>query len=62
MAYLELARARARSGDVAGSRRAYDDLFEIWKGADADFPPLAAARTEHQRLISTAAGGRQAHP
>ncbi len=50
MAHLGLARARARLGDVAGSRKAYEELFAIWRGADADFAPLAAARAEYDRL------------
>jgi hypothetical protein len=50
MAHLGLARARARLGDVVGSRKAYEELFAIWKGADADFAPLAAARAEYDRL------------
>ena len=50
LATLGLARAHARNGDLAASRRAYDELFTIWKGADADFAPLVAARAEHGRL------------
>jgi eukaryotic-like serine/threonine-protein kinase len=50
LAHLGIARAKARAGDVAGSRRAYDALFTIWKDADADFPPLLAARREYSSL------------
>ena len=50
LARLGIARAHARSGDVAASRRAYEELFAIWKVADADFQPLASARAEHARL------------
>ena len=44
------ARAKARLGDVEGSRRAYEELFAIWKTADADFEPLLTARKEYERL------------
>ena len=52
LAHLGLARAHARAGDRAASRRAYEDLLAIWKNADADFAPLAAARAEHARLAT----------
>ena len=61
MAHLEIARARARSGDIAGSRRAYEDLFQIWKGADPDFRPLAAAHAEYEHLTSPTRGGSTTH-
>ena len=50
LAHLGLARARAGAGDTAGARKAYEELFTIWKGADADLPPLQAARAEHESL------------
>jgi tetratricopeptide (TPR) repeat protein len=50
LAHLGVARAKAKSGDNAGSRRAYEELFEIWKDADADFGPLLAARREYRDL------------
>ena len=40
LAQLGIARARARAGDTAGSRRAYEELFTIWHAADADLWPL----------------------
>jgi tetratricopeptide (TPR) repeat protein len=46
MAHLGLARAHARAGNVAESRRSYDTLLEIWKGADDDLPVLRTARDE----------------
>jgi hypothetical protein len=60
MAHLGLARARARAGDVAGSRHAYEDLFAMWRNADAGFLPLAKARAEYDRLTSTPPGGTSA--
>jgi len=50
LAGLELARARAKSGDAAGSRTAYDSFLASWAAADADLPVLAAARAERQAL------------
>ena len=50
LAQLGIARAKARLSDVDGSRRAYEELFTIWKSADADFGPLLAARREYERL------------
>jgi predicted Zn-dependent protease len=51
LAHLGLARAHAAAGDAAASRRAYEELFTIWKGADAAFAPLAEARAEYARLV-----------
>jgi tetratricopeptide (TPR) repeat protein len=50
LAHLGIARARARSGDVDGSRRSYDALLKIWQQADEDFAPLRAARDERRKL------------
>jgi tetratricopeptide (TPR) repeat protein len=50
LAQWGVARAKARLGDVDGSRHAYDELFAMWKTADADFEPLLAARKEYERL------------
>jgi serine/threonine protein kinase/tetratricopeptide (TPR) repeat protein len=51
LSQLGVARAYARNGDVGNSRRAYEELFNIWKNADADFAPLRAARAEYARLV-----------
>ena len=50
LAHLGVARAQARSGDSHRARQAYEALFAIWKSADADFPPLLAARAEYSAL------------
>jgi hypothetical protein len=50
LAYLGLARSLAAAGDTEGSRRAYGDLFEIWKNADTDLPALTQARAEAAAL------------
>ena len=50
LAGLELARARARAGDTAGSRAAYDAFLASWSEADADVPVFVAARSERKAL------------
>ena len=49
-ARLQLARALALSGDTAKARSVYDDLFALWKNADAGIPLINEARAEHARL------------
>jgi tetratricopeptide (TPR) repeat protein len=50
LAELNLARAKTQLGDKAGARTAYQDLFAMWKDADADLPPLLAAKSEYAKL------------
>jgi serine/threonine protein kinase/Flp pilus assembly protein TadD len=50
LARIGLARARAKAGDVAGSRQAYEDFFAFWKDADPDIPILQEAKREYQKL------------
>jgi tetratricopeptide (TPR) repeat protein len=50
MAHLGLARAHARSGAIAESRAAYDELLAIWAGADPDLPILRTVRDERAAL------------
>jgi predicted Zn-dependent protease len=50
MARLQLARALAVLGDPVKAKRAYDDLFTLWKNADPDIPVLKQARAEYARL------------
>ena len=47
---LGLARTLAKAGDVTGSRRAYEQLFERWRDADPDLPVLLEARREYASL------------
>ena len=49
-AFVGLARGAAMAGDVAKSRRAYQDFLALWKDADPDIPLLVAARQEYARL------------
>jgi hypothetical protein len=50
LSQLGLARALARAGRKSESRQAYDALLHIWTGADADLPPLIAARHEREAV------------
>jgi tetratricopeptide (TPR) repeat protein len=50
LAQLGLARAAALTGDTAKARKAYEDLFEMWKEADPDLSALRAAKQEYERL------------
>ena len=52
LAFLELARAQAETGDLSASRRAYQDLLALWTDADADLPVLEQAKAEYERLGS----------
>jgi serine/threonine protein kinase/predicted Zn-dependent protease len=50
LSHLGLARARAMAGDASGARTAYQDLFALWKDADADIPILKEAKAEYAKL------------
>jgi serine/threonine protein kinase/tetratricopeptide (TPR) repeat protein len=50
LAHLGLARAAVLRGDVAGSRKAYQDFLALWKDADADLPILIEAKKEYAGL------------
>ncbi|HJQ67841.1 MAG TPA: protein kinase [Blastocatellia bacterium] len=50
LAHLGLARAAALQGDVATSRKAYEDFFQLWKDADADLPVLIEAKREYEKM------------
>jgi eukaryotic-like serine/threonine-protein kinase len=50
LAHLGLARALRLTGDIAGSRKAYEAFFEDWRGADPDMPLRAAAQAEYAGL------------
>lgn len=49
-AFAGLARAAALAGDFPKSRKAYQDLFVMWKDADTDLPLLVEARREYEKL------------
>ncbi len=50
LAYLNVGRARALAGDVAGARSAYGEFFALWKNADPDIPALVQAKAEYAKL------------
>jgi tetratricopeptide (TPR) repeat protein len=50
LAHLYLGRAAKLEGDLAKSRKAYQDFFVLWKDADSDVPILKEARTEYAKL------------
>jgi hypothetical protein len=49
-AQLGLARAYAMTGNKAAAKKAYQDFFATWKGADQDLPQLVAAKKEFAAL------------
>jgi DNA-binding winged helix-turn-helix (wHTH) protein/tetratricopeptide (TPR) repeat protein len=50
LAHVGRARAAARAGDMDESRKAYEELFALWKDADSEIPILRAAKREYQQL------------
>jgi eukaryotic-like serine/threonine-protein kinase len=50
LAHLGLARAAALRGDMARSRKEYQDFFALWKDADQDLPVLIQAKKEYGQL------------
>lgn len=50
LAYLQLGRAFALSGDRIRARSAYQDFLTLWKDADLDIPVLKKANAEYAKL------------
>jgi eukaryotic-like serine/threonine-protein kinase len=50
VAHLQLGRAYAMSGDNAKAKAAYQDFFNLWKGADPELPILKEAKAEYQQI------------
>jgi hypothetical protein len=50
LTHLGLAHATALTGETAKSRKAYQDVFALWKEADADLPVLIEAKREYGRV------------
>jgi tetratricopeptide (TPR) repeat protein len=50
LAHLHLARAFVLTRDFAKARNAYEDFFNLWKGADPDIPVMKSAKAEYGRL------------
>jgi eukaryotic-like serine/threonine-protein kinase len=60
LAQLGLARAYATQGDLANSRKAYDDFFTTWKDANPNIPILRQAQVEYHKLTATASAAPSA--
>jgi tetratricopeptide (TPR) repeat protein len=50
LSYLGVARGSALAGDTAKARKAFQDLFELWKDADTDIPILPQAKADYAKL------------
>ena len=50
LAYLQLGRAQALSGDKSKARNAYQEFLTVWKDADHDIPILKEAKAEYAKL------------
>jgi eukaryotic-like serine/threonine-protein kinase len=50
LSHLGLARGSALAGDTVMAKKAFQDLFELWKDADPDLPILQQARSEYAHL------------
>jgi eukaryotic-like serine/threonine-protein kinase len=50
LSYVGLARAAALAGNIAVSRKAYQDFLALWKDADPDIPILKEAKAEYAKL------------
>jgi hypothetical protein len=50
LAFVQLGRAEAMSGDIRKARTAYQDFFALWKSADGDIPILKEAKAEYAEL------------
>lgn len=50
LAYLQLGRAYAMTGDTAKAEAAYREFLTLWKNADPDVPILLQAQAEYRNL------------
>ena len=50
LAHVQLGRAYAMNGNVAGAKTAYQDFLTLWKDADPDIPILKQAKAEYAKL------------
>lgn len=50
LAYLGLARAAVLNNDLPTARKAYQDLFTLWKDAEQTLPALVDARSEYEKI------------
>jgi tetratricopeptide (TPR) repeat protein len=54
LAHAGLARVAALEGDVAETRRSYEQLFALWRNADETLQPLREARRDYDSLARKA--------
>lgn len=50
LSYLGIARGSALAGDTAKAKKAFQDFFQLWQGADRDVPILQQAKAEYATL------------
>ena len=50
LAHLQIGRAYAMSGNIAGAKTSYQEFLTLWKDADPDIPILKEAKAEYARL------------
>jgi len=50
LSHLNLGRAKAMQGDLAGAKTSYQNFFAMWKDADPDLPVLKQAKAEYAAL------------
>jgi hypothetical protein len=50
LSYLGAARGSALAGDTGNAKKAFQDFFKLWKGADPDIPILTQAKAEYAML------------
>jgi hypothetical protein len=50
LAYWQLGRVYALSGDQTKAKTAYEDFLTRWKDADSDVPILKQAKAEYAKL------------
>ena len=50
LAFVQLGRAEAMSGDMGKAKSAYQDFFALWKSADTNIPILKEAKAEYAKL------------
>jgi tetratricopeptide (TPR) repeat protein len=53
LAHLGIARSAKLDGDIAKSRKAYQDFLALWKDADPDIPILIEAQKEYAELLKS---------
>jgi hypothetical protein len=52
LAHLQVARAKAMSGDRSSAKAEYEQFLSIWKSADEGIPILKQAKAENAKLQS----------